>query len=84
MADNSNDDLHRRMKAQEQTSKAQQEALDNIQQILAQVLINRNNNDIGSNHNEAEYNDDEQPKTGRKALPSMLKFLKASKLRSHP
>ena len=31
MADNNNDDLHQRMKAQEQTSRAQQEALDNIQ-----------------------------------------------------
>ena len=31
MADNDNDDLRRRMKAQEQTSKAQQEGLDNIQ-----------------------------------------------------
>jgi len=31
MDDNSNDDLCRRLEAQEQTSKAQQEALDNIQ-----------------------------------------------------
>ena len=31
MADNGNDDLRRRLEAQEQTSKAQQEALDNIQ-----------------------------------------------------
>jgi len=28
------------MEAQEQTSKAQQEALDNIQQMLAQLLTN--------------------------------------------
>ena len=35
MADNNNDDdLRHRMEAQEHTSKAQQEALDNIQQIL--------------------------------------------------
>ena len=35
MADNNLDkDLHRRMEAQEQTYKAQQEALENIQQIL--------------------------------------------------
>ena len=59
MADNGNDDLRRRMEAQEQTSKAQQEALDNIQHILAQLLTNRNNNDAGSNHNEKEHNDDE-------------------------
>jgi len=44
-------------------SRAQQEALDNIQQILSQLLINWNNNDTGSNHNEEEYNDDERPKT---------------------
>jgi len=31
MANNGNDDLHRRLETQEQTSKAQQEALDNIQ-----------------------------------------------------
>jgi len=81
MADNGNDDLHRRLKAQEQTSKAQHEALDNIQQMLAQLLTNRNNNDAGSNHNE-----EEQPKTEKlkKVLPSMLKFLKVSKIRSHP
>jgi len=40
MADNGNDDLHRRLEAQEQTSKTQQEALDNIQQMLAQLLNN--------------------------------------------
>ena len=87
MTDNSNNDLRRRMEAQEQTSKAQQEALDNIQQMLAQLITNRNNNDTGSNHNEEEHNDDEQPKTKkklRKARPSMLKFLKAFRLRLHP
>jgi len=50
------------MKAQEQTSKAQQEVLDNIQQMLAQLLINWNNNDVGSNHNEEDHNEDKQPK----------------------
>jgi len=63
MTDNGNDDLRRRLEAQEQTSKVQQEALDNIQQMLAQLLINRNNNDTGSNHNEEEHHNDEQPKT---------------------
>ena len=63
MADNDNDDLRRRLEAQEQTSKVQQVVLDNIQQTLAQLLINRNNNDIGSNHNEEEHHNDEQPKT---------------------
>ena len=33
MAENGNDDLRRRLEAQEQTSKTQQEALNNIQQI---------------------------------------------------
>ena len=59
MANNDNDDLHWRMEAQEQTSKAQQEALDNIQQMLTQLLTNRNNNDTGSNHNEEKHNDNE-------------------------
>ena len=59
MADDGNDDLHRQLEAHEQTSKTQQEALDNIQQMLAQLLTNRNNNDTGSNHNEEEHNDEE-------------------------
>ena len=63
MTDNDNDDLRRRLKAQEQTSKAQQEALENIQQMLTQFLTNRNNNDTGSNHDEEEHHSDEQPKT---------------------
>ena len=33
MADNANDDLRRRLEAQEQTSKTQQEALDNLSLI---------------------------------------------------
>jgi len=51
------------MEAQEQTSKTQQEALDNIQHMLAQLLTNRNTNDTGSNHNDEEHNYDERPKT---------------------
>ena len=35
MADNNNDDLRQRMKAQKQTSRAQQEALENIQRMLS-------------------------------------------------
>ena len=52
MADNNYDnDLHRRMEAQEQTSKAQQVILDNIQQMLAQLLNNQNNDETtSSNH----------------------------------
>jgi len=86
MADNGNDDLRRRLEAQEQTSKAQQEALDNIQQMLAQLLTNRNNNDTGSNHNERNIMMMNNPRlrSQRKVFLSMLKFLKASKLKSHP
>jgi len=40
MAENNDDDLHRQMEAQEQTFRAQQEALDNIQQMFAQLLTN--------------------------------------------
>ena len=64
MADSNNDDdLRHRMEAQEQTSKGQQKVLDNIQQILAQLLTNRNNdNTTGSNHKNEE-NNNEPPKT---------------------
>ena len=48
---------------QEQTFRAQQEALDNIQQMLAQLLVNCNTNDAGSNHDEEEHNNDERSKT---------------------
>ena len=63
MADNGNDDLRRRLEAQEQTSKTQQEALDNIQQMLAQFLSNQNDNDARSNHDEEEHFSNDQPKT---------------------
>jgi len=57
MTDNNLDeDLCQRMEAQEQTSRTQQEALENIQH-----LVNQNINDTGSNHN--EYNNDKHPKT---------------------
>ena len=72
MADNGNDDLRRWLKAQEQTSKAQQEVLDNIQQILAQLLTNQNNNDTGSNHDEEEHHSNEQPKTEKSKESSSL------------
>jgi len=60
------------MEAQEQTSRAQQEALDNIQQMLAQLLTNRNNNDTWSNHNKEEHNDDERPKTEKSKKSSSI------------
>jgi len=72
MADNSNDDLRRWLEAQEQTSKAQQKALDNIQQMLAQLLTNQNNNDTGSNHNEEEHHNDEQLKAEKSKESSSI------------
>jgi len=49
------------MEAQEQTSRGQQ---DNIQQMLAQILINWNNNDTtGSNHDVEENLNNKHPKT---------------------
>ena len=56
-------DLRWRIEAQEQTSRAQQEALKNIKQMLTQLLNNQNNNDAGSNHNEEENLNNETPKT---------------------
>ena len=86
MADNGNDYLRRWLEAQEQTSKAQQEALDNIQQMLAQLLTDRNNNDTGSDHNEQEHLNDEQPKTEKSKESSSMdaEVLKGIKLRLHP
>jgi len=63
MANNNDNDLRQQIEAQEKTFRAQQEALDNIQQMLAQLLTNRNTNDTGSNHNDEEHNNDERPKT---------------------
>jgi len=72
MADNNDDDLHRRMEAQVRTSRAQQKVLDNIQQMLAQLLVNRNTNDTNSNHNEYEHNNDERPKTDKSKESSSI------------
>jgi len=44
------------MKAQEQTFRTQQEALDNIQRMLAQLLTNQNNEKTSGNHNREEKN----------------------------
>jgi len=56
MADNNNnnDDLHHRMEAWELTSKAQQEALKNIQRMLAQLLINWTNEENTDSHHDDE------------------------------
>jgi len=55
MDDNNNDDLCRHMEAQQQTSRTQQEALDNIQRMLTQLLTNRNNEN-SENHDWEEEN----------------------------
>ena len=44
------------MKAQEQTFRTQQGALDNIQRMLAQLLTNQNNETTSGNHNREEKN----------------------------
>ena len=65
MADNNNDDdLRHRMEAQEQIFKVHQEALDNIQHMLTQLLTNQNNDSTtDNNHDEEENNNNEPPKT---------------------
>ena len=72
MADNNDDDLHRQMKVQEQTFRAQQEPLNNIQQMLAQLLTNRNTNDTDINHNDEEHSDDERHKTEKSKESSSI------------
>ena len=37
--------------------------MDNIQQVLAHLLVNRNTNDRGSNRDEEEHNNDKRLKT---------------------
>ena len=55
MAGNNNDDdLHHRMKAHKQTSRAQQVAMDNIQRILMQLLTNWNNDKNTDSHYDEE------------------------------
>jgi len=60
------------MEAQEQTSRAQQEALDNTQHMLAQLLANWNTNDTGSNYSEKKHNDDERPKAEKSKESSSI------------
>ena len=46
--------------------------MDNIQQMLAQLLTNWNNNDTGSNQNKEEHHNDEQPKTEKSKESSSM------------
>ena len=80
MADNGNDDLRQRLEAQEQTSKAQQEALDNIQQMLTQLLENWNNNITTGNEEENVDNEPpkfEQSKEGSSVDADVIKGIQA-------
>jgi len=72
MANNDHDDdLRRHMEAQEQTFRAQQ--VENIQQMLAQFLNNRNNdNTTGSNHTEEKNLNNEPPKTEKSKESSAI------------
>jgi len=68
-------------------SKLNKRLLDNIQQMLAQLLNNRNNDEnTASNHDKEENADMEPPrlKSQKEVLQLMLMLSKASKLRSHP
>ena len=70
---NHDNNLHRYMEAQEQTFKAQQAALDNIQQMLAQFLNNRNNdNTTNSNHDWEKNLNNEPPKTEKQKESSTI------------
>ena len=51
-----NDDLRRRMDAQEQAIKIQQEALVNIQTLLGQLLANKNQDTNNTHNNNSEGN----------------------------
>ena len=86
MFDNDEYDLCRLMEAQEQIFRDQQEALDNIQQRLPQLLVNRNINDTGSNHNKEDITimNVLRLRNRRKAPQSMLRSLNASMPRLHP
>jgi len=72
MANNNDNDLRQQIEAQEKTFRAQQEALDNIQQMLAQLLANRNTNDTSSNCSEDEHNDDKCPNTEKSKESSQI------------
>ena len=60
--------------------------MDNIQQMLAQLLVNKNTKETGSNRDEEEYNDDEHPKTDKLKESSSIdgKVIKCTRLILHP
>jgi len=68
---NNDDDLHRHMKAQEQVSRAQEEALDNIQHMLSQLMKNRNDEDDSDNcyrEEENRKNEEEEHSKGSSSI----------------
>jgi len=46
--------------------------LDNIQQMLAQLMVNRNAKDTSSNHDEEKYNNDKHLKTEKSKESSLI------------
>ena len=61
------------MEAHEQNSRAQQEALENIQQMLVQLLLNQSNNHTtDNNHNEEKNLNNELPKTEKSKKSSSI------------
>ena len=66
MVDNNNDnDLRRHMEAQEQASRTQQEALDNIQCMLSQPMKKQNDEDDSYNRDGEENRKEEEEHTKR-------------------
>ena len=71
MANNNNNDLCRRMEAQEQASRAQQEALNNIQHMLSQLMTDRNK-EKNFDNNEREENRTPENKNTKEYFPSSI------------
>ena len=61
MADGNDANLHCRMEAQKQTTRAQQKALDNIQHLLEQLPTNQNPNANHEGTSDSNHQEDENP-----------------------
>jgi len=72
MADNDDVDLRHHMEAQEQTSKAQQKALENIQRMLTQLLTNQNNEEDFDNNKWEEENRAPENKNAKESSSSLI------------
>jgi len=68
MADNDNEvDLYRCMEAQDQTSEARQEALENIQRMLTQLMTDWNNEENSDNNEREEENRTQENKNAKES-----------------